>query len=100
MAWTNGASRTSTAAHRAWARLVLTNSGGQCQIRGPRCLGPATIADHIKPVAEGGAEHDPANGQGACQPCHDTKTQGEAARGRRRYYGAARRPPERHPGLA
>ena len=99
MAWARGQTRTSTAAHKAWARAVLAASRGRCQIKGPHCIGVAVHADHILAVAEGGAEHDVRNGQGACQPCHEEKTQQEAARGRQRYYGAAKRPPERHPGL-
>lgn len=99
MAWSRGQTRTSTAAHKAWARAVLRNSGGRCEVRRAGCTGVAVHADHVVPVAEGGAEHDPANGQGACQPCHEAKTREETSRGRQRYYGAAKRPPERHPGL-
>ena len=43
----------------------------------------ATQRDHIKPLAEGGTEDD-SNVQALCRPCHDAKTQGEAARGRQR----------------
>ncbi|MCM0622498.1 HNH endonuclease [Nocardioides bruguierae] len=100
MPWSRGQTRTSTAAHKAWARQVLTNAAGWCQIQGPGCTGTAGHADHIVPVAEGGAEHDPANGQGACTVCHDAKTKTEIQRGRARYYGAAKRQPERHPGLS
>lgn len=100
MTWSKGQTRTSTAAHKAWARAVLAIARGRCQIQGPDCIGIAVHADHIKPVAEGGAEHDVRNGQGACQPCHEAKTAAETQRGRDRYYGAARRGPERHPGLA
>lgn len=42
----------------------------------------ATIVDHIKPKAERGSD-DEANLQSICKPCHDAKTQAEAARGRR-----------------
>ncbi|WP_311267467.1 HNH endonuclease signature motif containing protein [Sphingobium sp. WCS2017Hpa-17] len=42
---------------------------------------PSTIADHIKPLSEGGTgERD--NYQGICKPCHDAKTAEEAARAR------------------
>lgn len=34
-------------------------------------------ADHVLPVALGGALHDPANGQGLCYPCHEAKTLAE-----------------------
>ncbi len=40
---------------------------------------PATQADHITPVALGGARTDLTNGQGLCAPCHDAKTRAEAA---------------------
>lgn len=35
---------------------------------------PATIADHIVPIANGGAVHDLANMQPVCDPCHRDKT--------------------------
>lgn len=99
MAWTAGRTRTSVAAHKRWAAEVKKRANGRCQIRGPRCTGRAEHADHVVPVAEGGAEYDVANGQGACTPCHDDKTHEEAARGRRRHYDAAKRPRQTHPGL-
>lgn len=101
MTWRSGGpSRTSTAEHRAWRTTVLDNCGRRCEIKGPRCAGVATIADHKIPVAEGGDEFDPANGQGACKPCSDDKTQAEAARGRQRAAQARRKRRERkHPGL-
>lgn len=99
--WKNGgSSRTSTAAHRKWRAQVLKDSGGRCQIKGPRCQGVAVFADHKVPVAEGGAEYDPSNGQGACEPCHKAKTLEEAARGRARMYKPKRRRGTgKHPGL-
>lgn len=100
MPWSKTQTRTSTAAHKRWAAAVMRRAGGRCQIQLAGCTGRAQHADHIQPVAEGGAEFDVANGQGACTSCHDVKTAEEAARGRRRYYGQAKRPPERHPGLS
>jgi len=44
---------------------------------------PTTIADHIVPLADGGAS-DRYNYQGLCRPCHDLKTARESARARRR----------------
>lgn len=41
----------------------------------------ATIADHIKPLSEGG-NGERENYQGICRPCHDAKTAEEAARAR------------------
>jgi 5-methylcytosine-specific restriction protein A len=97
MPWSTGQTRTSTAAHKRWAREVKRRAGGRCQVQGPRCTGLADYADHIVPVAEGGAEHDVTNGQAACGPCHAPKTAAETQRGRDRYYGAAKRQPQRHP---
>lgn len=100
MPWQNGYSRTSTPEHRRWAAQVKRNAGGRCQIRLDGCEGYADVADHIVPVAEGGAEFDVTNGQGACRFCHDIKTSEEAARGRARVAAKAKHPVERHPGLA
>lgn len=100
MAWSRRAGR--APGHQAWRRAVLDRDAHTCQIRGPRCTGRATEADHVIPVAEGGPEFDPANGQAACPDCHKAKTAAEAARGRARAAAArpkARREPERHPGL-
>lgn len=84
--WTNGgASRTSTPEHRTWAANVLRRHP-RCQIKGPRCTGKASIADHIVPDAEGG-KLTPSNGQGVCATCHKTKTAAEATAGLRRAYG-------------
>ncbi|WP_193636274.1 HNH endonuclease [Brachybacterium subflavum] len=86
--------RTTRAQQTAWRRQILTRDP-QCQIRGPRCEGRAVEADHIIPVTEGGDELDLRNGQGACHPCHNDKTQAEARRGQARW----KRKTERHPGL-
>jgi 5-methylcytosine-specific restriction enzyme A len=40
----------------------------------------ATIRDHVIPLAEGGLD-DATNEQALCQPCSDTKTHDESARG-------------------
>ena len=81
--WNSGsAPRTSTAGHKAWRTAVLARDKGACQIRGPRCTGRATIADHIVNMAAGGAEYDVDNGQAVCATCHKVKTQREAAIGR------------------
>lgn len=102
MAWTNGPSRTSSSAHRAWAAAVMRRDRGLCHIRGPRCTTSATEADHILPVARGGDPLDVANGQAVCHACHQVKTNAEAAEGRRLAAVTrpkARRAPETHPGL-
>ena len=90
-----GGTRASTTAHKAWRKRVLAKARGVCQIRGPGCTVRALEADHIIPIAEGGAEHDDSNGQAVCVACHRAKTQAEAARGRRRSQGG---PPPSAPG--
>jgi 5-methylcytosine-specific restriction protein A len=51
----------------------------------------ATQRDHIKALAEGGAD-DASNVQGLCTTCHDAKTKEEAARGVRRIWQGYRQP--------
>lgn len=48
----------------------------------------ATQRDHIKPLAEGGAD-DESNEQGLCFDCHEAKSLAESLRGRRRARGVA-----------
>jgi len=50
----------------------------RCQAAGR--VVPATIRDHVVPLAEGGADLE-TNVQGLCAACHDAKTQLEARRG-------------------
>ena len=40
----------------------------------------ATIADHIRPLAQGGAAHDLANLQPVCADCHLDKTNADNGR--------------------
>jgi 5-methylcytosine-specific restriction endonuclease McrA len=96
MAWQPGYSRTSTAGHQARRRRVLARDGWLCQLRYPGCLITANTADHIVPVALGGAE-DIENMQAVCQPCHAVKTQAEAQAGRAAKRQALRLPVEAHP---
>ena len=82
--WAAGASGRAISA-RPWRRTrdqVLARDP-VCRIAGPRCTTVATEVDHI---VRGAGDHD-TNLQGACHPCHQAKTQTEAA--------AARRPRER-----
>ena len=95
MAWRSGPSRTSSVEHRRWREAVLRRDRFVCRLRLPGCTGRATEADHVVPVAEGGACYDPANGQGACASCHAVKTAAEAARGRSRR--SRLRPRRQHP---
>lgn len=46
-----------------------------CRVCG---IAPSAEADHITPVAQGGALLDRANVQGICVPCHKRKTQRES----------------------
>lgn len=46
-------------------------------------IAATTIADHIKPKAEGGTD-DRDNYQGLCKPCSTAKTARESGRARRR----------------
>jgi len=60
-------------AHQAWRTVrqeVLERDNYQCQIRGPKCKGKATEADHIIPWAAGGAMYDLGNLQAACKSCN------------------------------
>ena len=50
-----------------------------CHAMTPRRYTASARADHITPLAEGGTG-DRENYQGLCIPCHDAKTQAEAAR--------------------
>jgi 5-methylcytosine-specific restriction protein A len=43
-----------------------------CQAKGQ--VTAATIADHIVPIAKGGAIYDISNMQPVCSDCHDAKT--------------------------
>lgn len=79
-----GATRTNTAEHRDWRTQVLQRAGHRCQIHYPDiCIGTATIADHIKATALGGAHYDLDNGQAACAPCSNRKSslEGHIAQG-------------------
>lgn len=76
--WGKGNPRTKTPEHQAWRSQVLKRAHGRCQIRYTGiCIHRATIADHIKATAFGGAELDLNNGQAACKPCSDRKSSDE-----------------------
>jgi 5-methylcytosine-specific restriction protein A len=59
----------------------------ECSAAGRVAL--ATIRDHVKPLAEGGADDD-SNVQPLCQACSDAKTAAESARGVRRAFHGRR----------
>lgn len=77
----SAAARGYGSAHRRWREMVLR--------RDPLCVmcekvgrvEPSVIADHIKPLAQGGAPFDMANGQGLCMACHNRKTASDVRRG-------------------
>jgi 5-methylcytosine-specific restriction protein A len=59
-----------------------------CAQKNPPRVTAATIADHIVPIAKGGAVHDITNMQPVCKPCHDEKSlrdQGKTYRPRRAF---------------
>lgn len=43
---------------------------------------PATVVDHVIPLANQGAPFDRSNLQPLCKPCHDSKTAGEVWHGK------------------
>jgi 5-methylcytosine-specific restriction protein A len=67
---------THTARHRRWRAAVLANDP-LCS-----CGQGATVADHIKPLSQGG-DYSLANGQGLCVRCHNRKTAREQPRSER-----------------
>ena len=78
--------------HPSPSRVQLTRAGRHAFraaiIRpGVRCVDcgqPATVADHVIPIAEGGSNDPITNGQPMCEPCHNIKTQAEAQRAQAR----------------
>lgn len=58
---------------QALTRYVLDRDGFRCRMPRPDgepCGRPATTADHVVPIARGGALWDPANLRAACRPCN------------------------------
>lgn len=72
---------------------ILDRDDHTCRIRLPGCIGRATEVDHIA----AGDNHDDANLQAACEPCHRRKSAQEGVTARRRH--RQRRDPEPHPGI-
>jgi len=52
--------------------VVLLRDNYQCQLRGPRCKGSATSADHILPRSKGGSD-SLRNLVAACDTCNKSK---------------------------
>jgi 5-methylcytosine-specific restriction protein A len=72
----------------AWQELrkrVLSEAGHACECRdtrcghGPTCGDHAGTADHVVPLARGGAPYDRSNVQALCWKCHARKTGRESA---------------------
>ena len=62
-------------AHKQWRMAVLIRDAYQCQDCKKICSGKRDAhADHILPIAEGGARYDLENGQCLCAACHARKT--------------------------
>ena len=85
--------RTLSGRQRAAFRSEVLDRSPVCQW--PGCTAPASEADHIVPIADGGARTDLANGQALCEPHHDLKTRLENAERNRRRAQARRRDPRR-----
>jgi len=77
--WENPSANTRTltrADRRRFHDAVLTRDPrcvctGQCgTTHHSPCGAPSTEADHIVPIAHGGAHTDPTNGRGLCHHCH------------------------------
>lgn len=62
-------------------KRILKRDGHRCYIAD--CTTPATIVDHVIPMAEGGTDTDD-NKASMCEPHHDEKSRGERRRGRSR----------------
>lgn len=75
---------------------VLERDQYVCYLRGPNCIGTATIADHVIPLHKGGSAAED-NMRAACAPCHRAKTKQETTEARRQVTHLRR--PEPHPGL-
>lgn len=59
-------------AHRLWRQAVLTRDAFACVDCGR--IDQANHADHVVPIAQGGAKYDVANGACRCIKCHSRKT--------------------------
>lgn len=64
-------------------RRVLLRDDFRCHMCGELRLETDLVADHVVPLAEGGADRD-SNVKALCLDCDRVKTAAEAARGRRR----------------
>ena len=76
-------------------KRILARDGFQCQLRGEHCTHTATEVDHIT----AGDNHNPANLQSVCAPCHADKTKSEHVAATKATAARRLRPTEPHPGM-
>lgn len=74
--------------HRAWRQAVLTRDAWACVMCGR--IDQANHADHVLPIASGGARYDIKNGQTLCLKCHSAKTARESRRQGGTHHGGCR----------
>lgn len=65
-------------AHRVWRAVILARDPLCVACKAKGRVEPSTVADHIKPIEQGGAQFDEANGCGLCQTCHNVKRSAES----------------------
>jgi 5-methylcytosine-specific restriction protein A len=95
--WQNtDTTRTTTPEHRAWRLAVLKRDSYLCQLKGKKCTGKATEADHILADADGGLL-TMDNGRAVCHTCHAERTSRDA--NAKRWANRGNFPDEMHPGL-
>ena len=75
-------------------RAILRRDRYICHVCGGE---GADQADHVIPLAEGGANHTDNGAAIHAEPCHKNKTQEESRRGYARHRAQLRLPPESHP---
>ncbi|MGI9091555.1 MAG: HNH endonuclease [Gemmatimonadaceae bacterium] len=93
MPWSTSKHPGSTRASRRTRTLVL-HRDPTCYLHYDGCTVTSTDDDHVIPLSQGGTD-SLDNRRGACQHCHNIKTQTEALAARPRLH----RQPEPHPGL-
>lgn len=75
-------------------RFILRRDRGVCYVCGGE---GADQADHVIPIAEGGANHTDNGKAIHAEPCHANKSRAESERGYARYRAQLRLKPEPHP---
>lgn len=75
-------------------RFIMNRDRGICHVCGGE---GADQADHVIPLAEGGAHHTDNGAPIHSEPCHKNKTQDEARRGYERRRAMLSLPKDPHP---